>query len=66
MATSAARREELLSQLFLTVGELAELMPFCAKTIRKKIWSGEIPATKYGRKWLVPVAWVTEQAARKM
>jgi len=60
--TAAARRDELLSQLFVTPAELAELLPLNRRTIISLIGKGEIPAQKYGLKWLIPVEWVRGQA----
>lgn len=49
-------------RLFVGVSEIAEVFGWDERTIRKAIKVGEIPATKAGATYRVPVAWVHSQA----
>lgn len=50
-------------QLFIGVPEVASLTGRDERTIRKAAEKGEIPARKVGARWLIPVAWVRQQAS---
>jgi excisionase family DNA binding protein len=45
-----------------TVPEVAEATGLHPDTVRAAIQRGEIPATRVGRQWLVPAAWLAEVA----
>jgi excisionase family DNA binding protein len=60
-----ARRQALMSQLFLTVSELTELVSLDEKTILKLIHDGQIPARKFGMKWMISTDWLRQQQAGK-
>jgi excisionase family DNA binding protein len=51
-------------RLFLSVPELSALLGYdrLGRTVRKGIEAGEIPATRVGATWRIPVAWIREQA----
>ena len=49
-------------RLFADVPEAAALLGRDERTVRKAAAEGEIPATKVGQKWLIPTAWLREQA----
>ena len=36
-----------------TVKEARKAIPWCERTIRKKLRSGELPGMKFGKQWLV-------------
>jgi excisionase family DNA binding protein len=42
-----------MSKAFFTIAEVAELLQLSAKTIRRKIAAGELPAHSFGRMWRV-------------
>lgn len=44
---------EELRDDFYTIYEVAELLKFHHKTIRRMIASGELPAKKYGKEWRI-------------
>jgi excisionase family DNA binding protein len=50
MSTPASRREAL------PIGEAARRLGIHRDTLRAAIRRGEVPATRVGRRWLVPVA----------
>lgn len=52
-STSSGRR-------FLTVGEAADLLCCCQKTVRRRIKAGELRCVRNGRRVLVPVAAIDE------
>ena len=49
-------------KLFIGVPEVASITGRDERTIRKAAEKGEIPARKVGANWLIPVAWLREQA----
>lgn len=49
-------------RLFADVPETAAILGRDERTVRKAAAEGEIPATRVGQKWLVPTAWLREQA----
>ena len=38
---------------YLSVAQVCALLGVCAKTVRRRIASGELPATKFGRDWRI-------------
>jgi excisionase family DNA binding protein len=51
-------------QLFFSVPQTSAILGFdrLGRTVRKGIEAGEIPATRVGAQWRIPVAWIREQA----
>ena len=49
-------------RLFATVPEFVKVSGYDARTVRKGIEAGEIPAIRVGATWRIPVAWIREQA----
>jgi excisionase family DNA binding protein len=49
-------------RLFADVPQAAAILSRDERTVRKAAAEGEIPATKVGQKWLIPTAWLREQA----
>jgi excisionase family DNA binding protein len=49
---------------FATVAEAAGVLRVDARTVRRAITEGLIPATKTGREYRVPVEWLRDQAAK--
>jgi excisionase family DNA binding protein len=43
-------------ETFLTVREVAEMLRVHPATVRAAIKRGDIPATRFGRKWLIRAA----------
>lgn len=56
---------EELQDDFYTIYEVADLLKFHHKTIRRMITSGELPAKKYGKEWRIKKADL-EQFTRSM
>jgi excisionase family DNA binding protein len=54
--------EEILDGLFADVPETAAVLRYDARTVRRAIEAGEIPAVRAGERWRVPTAWLREQA----
>lgn len=54
--------KDLDGRLFATVPETADITRYDPRTIRRAIEAGEIPATRAGATWRIPVAWIREQA----
>jgi excisionase family DNA binding protein len=52
----------LAGQAFCTPVEAAAVLRVDPRTIRFKVGSGEIPATRIGVRILIPVAWLRSQA----
>jgi excisionase family DNA binding protein len=50
-------------QLFIGVPEVAAILGRDERTVRKAAEKGDIPGWKVGARWLIPVAWLREQAA---
>jgi excisionase family DNA binding protein len=59
-AEAALRR--LGTRLFATTTETAAILRYDARTVRRAIEAGEIPAVRAGSTWRVPAAWLREQA----
>jgi excisionase family DNA binding protein len=59
--------EEALKRLdgrvFATVTEAAVILHLDSRTLRKAIAAGDIPATRAGPAYRIPVAWLQEQIA---
>ena len=51
-------------RLFLSVPEASAILGLDreGRTVRKAIEAGEIPATRVGPQWRIPVAWIRERA----
>ena len=56
--------DELDGRLFADVPEVASITGRDERTIRKAAAAGEIPSTKVGNKYMIPVAWLREQAGQ--
>jgi excisionase family DNA binding protein len=54
--------DDLDGRIFATVPETSVVFRSDERSIRRAIAAGEIPATRTGRVWRVPVAWIREQA----
>ncbi|MET9071791.1 helix-turn-helix domain-containing protein [Streptomyces sp. NPDC004232] len=52
----------LRGRWFATVSETAEVLHVDARTVRRAIDGGTIPATRVGQQLRVPVAWLESQA----
>jgi excisionase family DNA binding protein len=59
-----AALQRLQGRLFATVTEVSAILSYDmqGRTVRKAIEAGEIPATRVGAQWRIPVAWIREQA----
>jgi len=53
---------DLGDRLFADVPEVASITGRDERTIRKAAQAGEIPATKVGTKYMIPMAWLRAQA----
>lgn len=60
MSTPAFANEERQA---LTIGEAARRLGVHRETLRAAIERGEVPASRLGRRWLVPVAAVEDLLA---
>lgn len=49
---------------FATVAEAAGVLRCDARTVRRMITEGEIPATKVGKSYRVPVEWLRREVAK--
>ncbi len=54
---------DLADRLFLTVPQVADILRWDARTVRKLIHDGTIPATKADNQYRIPAQWVRERAA---
>jgi hypothetical protein len=54
--------DDLAGRLFADVPEVASITGRDERTIRKAAAAGEIPSTKWGNKYMIPTAWIREQA----
>lgn len=59
---TSTERDELLSRLFLSPADAARLLGVDARTVRRAVGNGDIPATRIGTKILVRASWIREQA----
>jgi excisionase family DNA binding protein len=60
--SAQAALERLQGKLFATVPETALVLRYDARTLRRAIEAGEIPAVKAGNTYRIPTAWVFGQA----
>jgi hypothetical protein len=51
-------------RLFASVPETTAILGYdkLGRTVRKGIETGEIPATRVGATWRIPLAWIRQQA----
>lgn len=54
--------DDLDGNLFADVPQVAEITGMDPRTIRRAAQAGEIPASRVGAKWMIPTAWLREQA----
>jgi excisionase family DNA binding protein len=62
MQTDADPWAAVAGRLFATVPEAAAILRYDVRTVRRGIAAGEIPATKAGSTYRVPVSWLRKQA----
>jgi excisionase family DNA binding protein len=62
MAAKTLTATELAERLFLTPNEVAAVLQWDVRTVRKLIRDGTIPATKADQAYRIPAAWVMERA----
>jgi excisionase family DNA binding protein len=55
--------DDLAGRNFATVGEVAAILEYDARTIRKGITDGVIPAVRAGATFRIPVAWLRSAAS---
>jgi excisionase family DNA binding protein len=56
--------DDLADRLFADVPEVASITGRDPRTIRAAAESGQIPATKVGKKYLIPTAWLRDQMSQ--
>jgi excisionase family DNA binding protein len=56
-----AALQRLQGRLFATAPEVAAILSYDARTVRRAIAAGEIPSIRAGSTMRVPVAWLREQ-----
>lgn len=61
MSGATAALERLNGRLFATVPEAAAILRYDERTIRKAAASGEIPCSRTGRSYRIPVMWIRHQ-----
>ena len=54
--------DDLAGKLFADIPAVADILGRDERTVRHAAEKGEIPAKKVGARWLVPTAWIREQA----
>jgi len=54
--------ERIKGRLFATTTETAQILRYDARTLRRAIGAGEIPAVRAGTTFRIPTAWIREQA----
>jgi len=54
--------DDLDGRLFADVPQAAGLLGLDERTVRRAAAAGEIPAHKVGHKWMIPAAWLRQQA----
>ncbi len=59
--SAQAAMERLEGKLFATTTEAALIIRCDARTLRKAILSGEVPAVQAGNTFRIPVAWLHKQ-----
>jgi excisionase family DNA binding protein len=60
--TAQAALDRIRGRLFATTTECAAVLRYDARTLRRAIEAGEIPAVRAGSTYRVPVAWILTQA----
>jgi excisionase family DNA binding protein len=60
--SAQAALDRLKGKIFATTTEAGAVLRYDHRTIRKAIEAGEIPATRVGAQWRIPVSWIKEQA----
>jgi hypothetical protein len=53
---------DLAGHVFADVPDVARILGRDERTVRRGIEAGKIPGQKVGARWVVPVAWLREQA----
>lgn len=56
--------DELADRLFADVPEIARITGRDQRTIRAAAEAGQIPATKVGKKYMIPTSWLREQMSQ--
>ena len=56
--------DDLSGRLFADVPQTASILGLDERTVRKAAAAGEIPGRKIGAKWMIPTAWLREQAGQ--
>jgi excisionase family DNA binding protein len=54
--------DRIKTKLFADTTEAAAILDLDPRTLRAALERGEIPGTRAGNTWRVPVAWLREQA----
>lgn len=57
-----AALERIEGKLFASTTETALILRYDARTLRKAIEAGEVPAVRAGNTYRIPTAWIREQA----
>jgi excisionase family DNA binding protein len=52
----------LSGKLFASVTEVASVLGYDKRTVRRALEAGEIPGVKPGHAWRIPTSWLLEQA----
>jgi excisionase family DNA binding protein len=60
--SAQAALDRLKDKLFATTTECAAVLRYDARTLRKAIEEGSIPAVKAGSTYRIPTAWLRQQA----
>jgi excisionase family DNA binding protein len=60
--SAEAALERLTGRLFATTTETAAILDYDPRTLLKAIKAGDIPATRVGATFRIPVAWIRQQA----
>jgi hypothetical protein len=53
---------DLAGQIFADVPQVASILGRDERTIRRAIEARKIPGQKVGSRWVIPVAWIRQQA----
>jgi excisionase family DNA binding protein len=60
--SAAAAIERIENKLFATTTEASAILRYDARTLRKAIEAGEIPAVRAGTTYRIPTSWLRERA----
>ena len=60
--TAEAALARLEGRLFASVTEVGAVLHYDHRTVRAACAAGQIPATRVGSTWRIPVSWLKEQA----